>query len=561
MKQIITGLYLFIGFSFLAQNKKDLKLHYNFESSANKGQLYDLTKNGHNATLKDGAYLDQMDKYSILNLGNSNGYLDLGESTGDLISSLNDFTIATYLCIGDGSNLNTNGNFIWSFSNSDDILSQPKGCLFYSAKKDGYKITLTDYREQKGLEMSEQLPQKRWIHLVYSQKGTTAKIYINGQLIATGVVAIQPNALGKTNFNFIGKSPYRSDVFLKGLIADFRIYDKALSAEEILKLGTETEGLNKAYEDYKKKPVEYVTNGNPLFSHKYTADPAALVYNDTFFIYTGQDLGDGRGYDMPNWTVFSSKDLKTWKEHYTPLQMSDFKWAKGNTAWASQVVERNGKFYWYVSTEHGKIHGKAIGVAVSDSPTGPFVDARGSAIITNDMTTKYTGISWDDIDPTVLIDDDGQAYIFWGNSQCYYAKLKDNMIELDSEIMAVDLPNFTEAPWIHKRGNTYYLSFSSWWPEKTVYATSDNINGPWEYKGIINELAGNCNTNHHAIVEFRNQWYFVYHNGGLFSGGSYLRSVCMDYLYYNEDNTIKKIQMTTEGVKKVVPTAKVLDKQ
>ncbi|WNH10584.1 family 43 glycosylhydrolase [Thalassobellus suaedae] len=129
----------------------------------------------------------------------------------------------------------------------------------------------------------------------------------------------------------------------------------------------------------------------------------------------------------------------------------------------SQVVERNGKFYWFVSTEHGSIPGKAIGVAVSDSPTGPFVDAKGSALVTNNMTTNWTGISWDDIDPTVWIDDDGQAYIFWGNQHCYYAKLKDNMIELDGDIMHVDLPDFTEAPWIHKRGDWYYLTYSAWW--------------------------------------------------------------------------------------------------
>jgi len=551
MKQLITLAFLFIGLAFSAQNKKNLKLHYNFQSAASNGTVLDLSKNGHNATLKNGAFIDKMDNYTILNLGVSKGYLDLGTSTGNLISSLTDFSISTYVCISESADLNENGNFIWSFSNSDDIISQPKGCMFYSAKKEGFEITLTDYRNQQGVERENVMVKQQWKHLVYTQSGTTGSVYVDGNLVTSSKVELQPKALGKTAYNFIGKSPYRSDSFLKGLISDFRIYNKALSDSEIKKLGTDLNGMNKAYEEYKKKPVEYVTNGNPLFSHKYTADPAAFVYNDTFYIYSGLDMGDGRGYDMPKWAVFSSKDLKTWKEHYTPLQRTDFNWATDNTAWASQVVERNGKFYWYVSTEHAKIPGKSLGVAVSDSPTGPFIDARGSALVTNDMTTKYTGISWDDIDPTVLIDDDGQAYIFWGNTQCYYAKLKDNMIELDSEIMPVNVPNFTEAPWIHKRGNTYYLSYSAWWPEKTVYATSDNINGPWEYKGIINELAGNCNTNHHAIVEFKDKWYFVYHNGGLFSGGSYLRSVCLDYLYYNEDNTIQKIQMTTEGVKKV----------
>ena len=158
-------------------------------------------------------------------------------------------------------------------------------------------------------------------------------------------------------------------------------------------------------------------------------------------------------------------------------------------------------------------------------------------------------IYWDDIDPTVFIDDDGQAYLYWGNTQCYYARLKKNMIELDGPIVYVDLPRFTEAPWIHKCGDWYYLSYASEFPEKICYAMSRSITGPWEYKGILNEIAGNSNTNHQAIIEFKGDWYFVYHNGGINpAGGSYRRSVCIDRLYYNEDGTMKRIQMTTEGV-------------
>ena len=253
-------------------------------------------------------------------------------------------------------------------------------------------------------------------------------------------------------------------------------------------------------------------------------------------------------YDLKEWCVFSSSDLKTWTEHAVPLKAKDFSWAKGE-AWASQVIERDGKFYWYVTVEHKTIPGKSIGVAVSDSPTGPFVDARGSALITNDMTTDRSKSYWDDIDPTVFIDDDGQAYLYWGNSQCYFAKLKKNMVELDGPIIPVDLPRFTEAPWIHKRGDWYYLSYASEFPEKICYAMSRSITGPWEYKGILNELAGNSNTNHQAIIEFKDNWYFIYHNGGINpTGGSFRRSVCMERLYYNEDGTMKRIQMTTEGI-------------
>jgi len=294
------------------------------------------------------------------------------------------------------------------------------------------------------------------------------------------------------------------------------------------------------------------SNGNPIIKHEFTGDPAAMVYNGQVYLYTGHDEAPRatNRYVMHNWLCFSSPDMVTWTEHKIPLTVKDFAWAKDD-AWASQVIPRNGKFYWYVAIEHDATHpGKAIGVAVSNSPTGPFKDARGSALVTNDMTTAKTH-AWDDIDPTVMIDDDGQAYLFWGNGICYYAKLKSNMTELEGPIKTITLPNYTEAPWIHKRNGWYYLSYAYEFPEKIAYAMSRNINGPWEYKGIINEIAGNSNTNHQAIIDFKGKTYFIYHNGALVpDAGSFHRSVCIDYLYYNKDGTIKRVIMTSEGVLK-----------
>ncbi|AVR46224.1 glycoside hydrolase [Christiangramia fulva] len=289
---------------------------------------------------------------------------------------------------------------------------------------------------------------------------------------------------------------------------------------------------------------------NPVIKDKFTADPAALVYKDSVYLYTGHDEApdDFHFYKMNDWLVYSSADMKNWKEHPVPLKVSDFSWAKAD-AWAAQVIERDGKFYWYVSVEHATKPGKAIGVAVADNPLGPFKDARGSALVTNDMT-KETNISWDDIDPTVYIDDDGQAYLYWGNTVCYWAKLKKNMIEFDGPIHSVKLPGYTEAPWIHKKGDWYYLSYAYGFPERTAYAMSKSIEGPWAYKGILNEIAGNSNTNHQAIINFKNKWYFIYHNGGIQpGGGSFHRSVCIDSLYYNEDGSLRKVIMTSEGLK------------
>jgi len=289
---------------------------------------------------------------------------------------------------------------------------------------------------------------------------------------------------------------------------------------------------------------------NPIITDVHTADPAALVHNGRVYLYAGQDEApDNKSdYRMNRWLCYSSDDMVTWTPHGSPLAATNFKWAKGS-AWASQVVEHKGKFYFFATVEHATIQGMAIGVAVSDSPTGPFVDARGSALVTNDMTTDVK-IWWDDIDPSVFIDDDGQAYLYWGNTKCRWARLTPDLLQLDGPIHTVEeFKRFTEAPWLHKRNGTYYLTYSTDFPEKTTYATSDSPTGPWKQHGIINEIAGNCNTNHHAIITFKGRDYFIYHNGAIQPhGGSYRRSVCIDYLHYNPDGSIKRVVMTSEGV-------------
>lgn len=296
---------------------------------------------------------------------------------------------------------------------------------------------------------------------------------------------------------------------------------------------------------------------NPLFEHVFTADPAALVHGDTVYLYTGHDQARNNDvfFEMHDWLVFSSKDMKTWKEHGPIMKAVDFSWATGN-AWASHMVEKDGKFYFYTTVRHGNSKpGFAVGVAVSDSPTGPFTDALGKALVTNDMTTQ-TSIDWDDIDPAVFIEDSGEAYLFWGNSVPKYARLKANMIELDGPIMVIDIPEFTEALWVHKKGDYYYLSYACVFPEKICYAMSESIHGPWEPKGILNEVAGNSETNHQSIIEFKGIDYFIYHTGaipprnGQPSGGRFRRSVSIDPLYYNKDGSLRRVIMTSEGVEK-----------
>jgi len=289
----------------------------------------------------------------------------------------------------------------------------------------------------------------------------------------------------------------------------------------------------------------FTARGNPIIKHHFTADPAALVKGDTLWLYAGHDFAGGqKGYKMKDWIVYSTTDLKNWTEYPVSLRISDFTWAKSGDAFAGHVTERNGKYYWYISSNWS-----GIGVAVADRPEGSFSDALGKPLLTN-KDCFASSHSWACIDPAVFIDDDGQAWIFWGNRECYYAKLKENMVEIDGEIKQVNFEGlaFTEAPWVHKRNGKYYLSYATEFPEKIAYAMADKIEGPYVYKGILNEIAGNSNTNHQAIVPFKNQWYFIYHNGGINpDGGSFSRSICIDTLNYRPDGTIHKIKMTTEG--------------
>jgi hypothetical protein len=295
---------------------------------------------------------------------------------------------------------------------------------------------------------------------------------------------------------------------------------------------------------------------NPIARDLFTADPAPMVYKDTVYLYTGHDEAKGSEmFTMKDWLCFSSKDMRTWTAHGPIMKVSDFHWAERD-AWASQAVERDGKFYFYAAVRHGQPHpGMAIGVAVSESPTGPFVDARGSALITDDMTPSPN--PWDDIDPTVFIDDDGTAWLCWGNPNCYLVRLKANMIELDGPIEKIRVPNYTEGPWLHKRGSLYYLTYAAFahqgmW-EKICYATAPRMTGPWTYRGILTEQAKNSYTIHPGIAEFKGQWYFFYHNAALTltngeKGGLGRRAVCVEHLQYNEDGTMRFIEQTTEGV-------------
>jgi arabinoxylan arabinofuranohydrolase len=300
-----------------------------------------------------------------------------------------------------------------------------------------------------------------------------------------------------------------------------------------------------------------VEGSNPVIRDTFTADPSPLVVGGRLYLYVGHDEATGNEmFNMREWLVYSTTDMKRWTKHGTIMNVKDFKWAKQD-AWASQAIRKNGRYWFYTAVEHDDSHpGKAIGVAVSDSPTGPFADARGSALITSQMTPKGTH-SWEDIDPTVFTDDDGTTWIAWGNRQAYIAKLKPNMIEIDGTIREITPPHFEEGPWLHKRGKLYYLTYASLdrsrhTDERVSYATALSLNGPWTYRGELTGSGTNSFTIHPGIAKFKGKWYIFLHNASLTIGDQKgalgRRAVTVEHLLYNKDGTLVPVTQTVAGV-------------
>ena len=301
---------------------------------------------------------------------------------------------------------------------------------------------------------------------------------------------------------------------------------------------------------------------NPIICDRYTPDPAPYVHGDTLYLFVDHDENETlNGYfTMKDWLLYSTVDMVNWTYRGTPLSGETFSaWAKtDNDCWASQCIERDGKWYWYVTATVKNGGYPGIGVAVADSPAGPYHDPIKKPIVKG----------WWKIDPSVFMDDDGQAYLFYGNNALWYAKLTKSMTSItggEKEVKTKDedafgpykgynddgtpKTNFEEASWIYKRGGKYYLEYAAGGvPEHMAYSTADKITGPWKYQGKIMGQADNSFTIHGGSVEYRGHHYMFYHNGKLPGGGGYKRSTCVEEFTPNYDGTIPFISFTTKGV-------------
>ncbi len=303
---------------------------------------------------------------------------------------------------------------------------------------------------------------------------------------------------------------------------------------------------------------------NPFVQTWFTSDPAPMVHDGTMYVYTGHDEDRADFFWMQEWRVYSTRDMVNWTDHGSPLALESFSWAD-DRAWASQCIERDGKFYWYICAHSRLSKGMAIGVAVGDSPTGPFRDAIGKPLFENG--------SWDHIDPTVFIDDDGQAWLYWGNPRVYYLKLNRDMISYEGELGMLPMTeeafgspamdkrekgrkykdSYVEGPWITKRKGVYQLLYAAGGvPEHISYSTAPSPTGPWTYAGEIMPLSDTGSfTNHCGVADYKGHSYFFYHTGKLPGGGGFGRSVAVEEFNYNADGSFPTILPTADGVKPV----------
>jgi hypothetical protein len=294
---------------------------------------------------------------------------------------------------------------------------------------------------------------------------------------------------------------------------------------------------------------------NPIIHDQFTADPSARVFNGRVYVYPSHDILAKEGKGRPGWFcmedyhVFSSENLTDWTDHGVIVTQKNVKWVDtaSYSMWAPDCIFRNGKYYFYFPANNKNVDIKgrkafSIGVAIADKPDGSYTP----------QPEYIKGIMG--IDPNVFIDKDGQAYIYYSLGKIFVAKLKENMLELDSEPREVkELPEkgLKEGPWLFERNGLYYMTYPH--VENTIerleYAIGDNPMGPFKFAGVImDESPMNCWTNHQSFIEFKGQWYLFYHQDAYSPKFDKNRAACIDSMFFNKDGTIQKVIPTLRGV-------------
>lgn len=416
--------------------------------------------------------------------------------------------------------------------------------------------------------------------------------------ISGSSVTIDANPTGQTSFMFNG-------------ISSGQYYDVELAA------GTENCSVSDGagfYEGFPRFNIKVHCvdddavrwSGNPIIRNRYLADPSVLVDENYLYLYGGVDdtslfhLAPSRcgsscakefkefigNFDMNEYRVYRTTNMIDWEDLGAPLRAVDTGWMK--QTWASQIVKRNDRYYLYTCSTTGDIidstissllrsllKGQAprsvttplylqVGVAVGDTAAGPFADI-GTPLLASDQAGVINAV----MDPAVLVDDDGRAYLFYGGfGEIQYVELNDDMVSVKDSPMSIEgvdgtnpIPDFVEAPYIHKHNGKYYLSYSKSGPNRIGglgYAMADNVQGPWVYQGDVLG-AVNIITNHGAITGYKGRHFLFYHTGNLpgvkdpVSGfsGSATRAMQVGEIVYDDNGTMKLVEQNELGVREI----------
>jgi len=298
---------------------------------------------------------------------------------------------------------------------------------------------------------------------------------------------------------------------------------------------------------------------NIIVGYRHLADPGTLVYNGRVYLYASNDDENSytkdSGYKMKSIVCVSSSDMKNWTDHGVVFEAPrDVAWA-GRT-WAPSAITRDGKVFLYFGNG-----GNGIGVATSDSPIGPFKDPIGKKLVEIETPGVLPATNMWLFDPMTFIDDDGQAYMYFGgngDNNARVIKLNKDMISVNGPATSINVPAFFEASWMHKRNGIYYFSYSSN-PRAQMridYMTSKSPTSGFTYAGIVAaQPPQNNNNNHQGIFEFKGKWYHAYHNRAVaYKMGiptEFKRNLAIELLNYKPDGSIEQVTYTADGVPQV----------
>ncbi|MFI1703741.1 family 43 glycosylhydrolase [Streptomyces griseoruber] len=583
----------------------DLLLHYGFDETSGNIAVDSSGHGYHGTYVRTPAFGTGVSGGSFSMSGASDSpYVKIPNG---VLKNADSVTVSTYAKWKGGS------SWQWLFGLGPDsnkyLFASPSNgsSKLYSA------ITKASWSAESKLTAGSQLTAGEWRHVTVTLDGSTGTmvLYVDGieAARATGVT-IRPSELydaDKDYSGYIGRSLYAADPYFGGEVDDFRIYDRALSAAEVMELSGNTTGIARATHPALKvdalidngdsritlpfkegtdltalapefglahgaaispasgsvqdftKPVKYEVTGSDGKKRTWTvsalemkspvlpglnADPNIVRFGDTFYLYPTTDGFDG--WSGTQFKAYSSTDLVHWTDHGVILDLGpDVSWADSR-AWAPTIAEKDGKYYFYFCADAN------IGVAVSDSPTGPFKDALGAPLL------KAGQLSGQMIDPAVFTDDDGQSYLYWGNGHAYVAPLNADMTSIDTaQIKDITPSGYNEGSFVVKRKGTYYFM----WSEndtrdenyRVAYATGPSPTGPWTKRGVILEKdasQGILGTGHHSVVQVpgTDDWYIAYHRFAIPGGDGTHRETTIDRMEFDADGLIEKVVPTLTGI-------------